>query len=302
MPEKQKAIGLIGLGDMGKNIAQRLHDAGYFLVLYDRTDAKYGQFSGMDRKHLSSDVADLAKKLRELGETANVWIMVPAGSATNSLASELSGLLRNGDIVIDGSNSAYTDSIENSKRLKEKGILYLDLGCAGGPSDLQKGVALMVGGEKLAFERAEDIFRVVSGNGTYGYLGQSGSGHMAKMVHNGIFYGIFPVYAEGVELLLSMKEKGNSDLDINEAMRLLKSSPPITTDILNAMSDVMGADQLPKDAPEIKVSEIIRWEEKKASEMGVSFTATSAVLAAYQSMSERSRRIYAAAKKIITGH
>lgn len=301
MSTSQKKVGLIGLGDMGKNIAKSLNAADYSIVVYDRSMDKYANFKGMANVSPSKDMAEFAQKLGENGNAA-VWIMVPAGPATNSLVAELSMLLRQNDIVIDGSNSAYTDSIENYKKLKEKGISYLDVGCAGGPTDLQSGVALMVGGDRPAFESAEDIFRTVSGKGTYGYVGQSGSGHITKMIHNGIFYGIFPVYAEGIELLLSMKEKENPSLDIKEAMRLLKSSPPITTDIISAMSDVVSENKLPKDAPEIKVSEIIKWEEKKASELGVGFKITGAVLAGYSSMSEMSRKIYGAAKKIITGH
>ena len=302
MATADRTLGLIGLGDMGRNIAKRLHDNGYRLVLYDRTKDKYGFFNGMDEVHLSADINDFVKKLRDAGKDGIIWIMVPGGPVTNDMVAELSELLSRNDMVIDGSNSVYLDSIGNYKKLKHNGIFYLDVGCAGGPADLLKGVALMVGGDRAAFERAEDVFRIVSGNGTYGYVGESGSGHMAKMIHNGIFYGIFPVYAEGVELLLSMKDKEHRNFDTKEALRLLKSSPPITVDIMEAMSNAINAGQLPNDAPEIKVSDIIKWEGKKAEELGVSFDITNAVLAGYASMSEKSRKIYGAAKKIITGH
>jgi 6-phosphogluconate dehydrogenase len=161
----------------------------------------------------------------------------------------------------------------------------------------------MVGGERTAFERAEDVFRTVAGNGTYGYLGKGGSGHMAKLVHNGIFYGIFPVYAEGIELLLGMRNSNpDKDFDVNEALRLLERSPPINTGIMKAISTAITNSRLPGSGPQMSVSEMVRWEIENADRLGVHLDITRAVLAKYASMSEESRKIYSAAKRIITSH
>ena len=299
----EKTVGLIGLGSMGSNIAERLHSNGYALVLYDRTIDKSDSFKSMDKTVISKDMEDFAGKIKQQEGSSTVWIMVPGGAPTNALVSELGGLLRKGDVVIDASNSMYTDSVSNYNVLKEKGIFYLDVGCAGGPQDLLKGVALMVGGDKGAFEKTKDIFRAVSGNGTYGYVGRSGSGHITKLVHNLTFYGIFPIYAESIELLLSMKEKEpDKELNANEALRLLASSPPITTDIMNAIASTYSNGTMQGDAPQLKISGMVKQGMDTASNLGVSLDATNAVLNVYKSMSEKSRIIYSSAKKIITGH
>lgn len=298
-----KQVGLIGLGSMGKNIAERLHDSGYSLVLYNRTESRYAPFRNMESVYLSTDVQDFANRIGSASKGNIVWVMVPGGFVTNNLMHGLSALLRKNNIVIDASNSIYTDSIANYNVLKAKGISYLDVGCAGGPEDVLKGVSLMVGGDRLAFERAEEILKVISGNGAYGYLGDSGSGHMVKLIHNLIFYGLFPIYAEGTELLLKMNaEKPDGSFNIEEALRLMKLSPPITTDIMEAISTAIVKGQIPSTAPQPKLSDMVKFGEREAEKLGVSFSVTKAIFAAYDLMSEESRKIYAAAKLIITGH
>lgn len=301
MQSKSKKIGVIGMGSMGGNIARQLSSSGYSLVVYDRSEDKYSGFTDLKEIEFATSVNDLVNKLIDKGSNTIIWSMLPAGTITNGLVADLSALMRKGDLVIDASNSYYTDSIANYSKLKEKGIYYLDVGCAGGPEDLKSGVALMVGGDRFAFEMADNVFKTVAGNGTYGYVGESGSGQKVKLVHNEIFYGIFPVYAEGVELLLKMKENDpSSNIDIKESLRLLAVSPPITTDIMSAMEK--SIDELPKTAPEVKVSDVVRWGSDQANKLGVEFSVTKTILDGYKSMSERSRAIYTAAKRIITGH
>lgn len=298
-----KEVGLIGLGNMGRNIAERLYYNGYSLILYNKTDENYHHFRDKPHIYLAKSINEFAERLKSSESNSTVWMMIPAGDATNSTVSELSKILRKDDIVIDGSNSIYVDSIANYNKLKEAGISYLDVGCAGGPEDILEGVALMVGGDKSAFEKADDVFKTVSGNGTYGYVGSRGSGHMAKLVHNGIFYGIFPVYAEGVDLLLSMKEKNpEMNFDSKEALRLFGQCPPITTGIMKAISNAVEGQKLPDDAPVVKISEMVKWETENAERIGVRMSITNAILAGYASMSEGSRKIYAGAKRLLTGH
>ncbi len=297
-----KTIGLIGLGNMGKNIADRLHNDGYSLILYNKTDENYPHFKDRERVYLSKNIKEFAEMLKASGGTV-VWMMIPGGSATNDTVSELSDILGKNDIVIDGSNSIYTDSIANYNIFHAKGISYLDVGCAGGPEDLLDGVALMVGGDKDAFSRVEPILKTISGSGTYGYVGARGSGHMAKLVHNGIFYGIFPVYAEGISLMLATKEHEPSmNFDTKEALRLFSSCPPITTGIMKAISSAINENKLPADAPSMKISEMVKWEAENAEKLGTNLSITKAILSGYSSMSENSRKIYAGAKRILTGH
>jgi 6-phosphogluconate dehydrogenase len=214
----------------------------------------------------------------------------------------LSTLLRKGDIVLDASNSFYRESAANHELLGRKGISYLDVGCAGGPDDLLKGVTLMVGGEKAAFKQSEDILRVIAGDGTYGYLGPSGSGHQAKLVHNIIFYGLFAIYAEGAELMIEAK-KGNPKLDLPEAFRLLSMAPPINRGIMESRCATVKDGKLPDgDAPIQKVSSIVAAGIKDANEMGVPLDAIKAVLSMYSKMSSNSRKVHLVAKKKLTGH
>jgi 6-phosphogluconate dehydrogenase len=302
MANSTKQVGILGLGSMGSNVAKRLLAKDYPLVIYNKASDKYEPFKGRRDIYLASDTRDFAKRLGDSGKEAIVWMMVPGGSVTNELVKELSTLLRKNDIVIDASNSVYTDSIANYNVLKQKGISYLDVGCAGGPDDLLNGVALMVGGDKVAFESAKDVFATVCGSGTYGYLGSSGSGHMAKLVHNTIFYGIFPVYSEGIEFLLKMKTE-NPSLDVDEALRLLAKSPPITTGIMDSISTTIKNGNLPAgEAPRMSISSIVESGAKRAGELGVSLSVTRAILAGYSTMSEASRKIYGAAKRKLTGH
>jgi 6-phosphogluconate dehydrogenase len=301
MATARRTVGVVGIGNMGQNIVKLLLAKRYFLVLYDRTSDKYSSYSADKNIYCAKSMNDFADRLKLRGNGAMVWMMLPGGAITNGFVSEISNVLCKGDIVIDASNSIYEDSIANCKKLGNKGIYYLDVGCGGGPRDLLNGVSLMVGGEREAFEKAEDVFKTIAGNGTYGYVGKSGSGHKVKLVHNIIFYSIFPVVAEGAEMLLKMGDDKKSEFNVGEALRLLAASPPINTDITSAIVDVY-AKGLPDDAPEMAVSGMVSSGVRKARDLQINLGAIEAVLLKYPSMSKESRVIYAAAKKIITGH
>jgi 6-phosphogluconate dehydrogenase len=297
-----KTVGIIGLGSMGGNVAKLLRKADYDLVLYNKNQDNYGPFKGKGVQ-CAKDPKDFALKLsKSQSGPATIWMMVPGGAVTNELAKELSSLLGKESIIIDASNSIYTDSIKNAEVLRKKGIYYLDVGCAGGPDDLLKGVALMVGGDKSAFTKSEEIFKTVSGSGTYGYVGPNGSGHMAKLVHNIIFYGLFPVYSEGSEMLLSMK-KENPGLEVGETLRLLSKSPPINYGIMEAILETMKDGKLPAgEAPQMTVSAMVQSGITKAGELGVRLDIIKAILADYPRISDDARKINGAAKRKLTGH
>ena len=185
-------LGLIGLGKMGGNMRERLRKAGHEVV-------------GFDFNPEISDVKTLPALVKALEAPRVVWVMVPAGAPTRSTVEKLSGLLDKGDLVIDGGNSRFTDDFENAKLLKTNGIGYVDCGVSGGIWGLENGYGLMCGGDKKWVQKAMPIFDALRPEGPrdegFVHAGEVGAGHYAKMVHNGIEYGLMAAYGEGYELL-----------------------------------------------------------------------------------------------------
>ncbi|MGB3442874.1 MAG: decarboxylating 6-phosphogluconate dehydrogenase [Actinophytocola sp.] len=185
-------LGLVGLGRMGFNMRERLRAAGHEVV-------------GFDRNADVSDSSSLAEMVSKLSEPRAVWVMVPAGEPTRQTIAELGDLLAEGDIVIDGGNSRFSDDTRNSALLAEKGIAYLDCGVSGGVWGKDNGYGLMVGGAAADVERVMPVFDALRPDGPreegFAHAGAVGAGHYAKMIHNGIEYGLMQAYAEGFELL-----------------------------------------------------------------------------------------------------
>ncbi len=185
-------LGLVGLGRMGANMRTRLREHGLEVTGYDR-DASL------------SDVASLADLVAALPGRRVVWVMVPAGAPTRGVVAELAGLLAAGDIVVDGGNSHYKDDLEHAATLAERGIGYLDVGVSGGVWGLANGYGLMVGGSADDVAAVLPVFDALRPEGEradgFVHAGPVGAGHYAKMVHNGIEYGLMQAYAEGFELL-----------------------------------------------------------------------------------------------------
>ena len=185
-------LGLVGLGKMGFNMRERIRRAGHEVVGYDRNPEV-------------SDSDSLADMVGKLAAPRLVWVMVPAGEITRQTVAELGDLLDSGDLVIDGGNSRFTEDEINAKALGDKGIGYLDAGVSGGVWGLENGYGLMVGGDAEHVERAMPIFDALRPEGPreegFAHAGSIGAGHFAKMVHNGIEYGLMQAYAEGFELL-----------------------------------------------------------------------------------------------------
>jgi len=183
-------IGMIGLGRMGGNMAERLRRAGHEVVGYARSPGR-------------RDVDSLEELVARLAPPRTAWVMVPAGEATQQNIAELRGLLEAGDVVIDGGNSHYTEDREHARMLGARKIGFIDAGVSGGIWGLQNGYGLMVGGEDADVARVMPIFEALKPPGDSGFVhaGMAGAGHFAKMVHNGIEYGLMESYAEGYELL-----------------------------------------------------------------------------------------------------
>ena len=203
-------LGMIGLGRMGSNMAQRLIDGGHQVVAYDLVKEAVAAIVKKGATGALS-YADLAGKLTR---PRAIWLMVPSGEPTETTISTLAAELSPADIIIDGGNSNYKDSMRRAAVLAEKGIIFLDVGTSGGIWGLKEGYCLMVGGDNAAFRRLEPIFQTLapSPQQGYGYMGSSGTGHFVKMVHNGIEYGLMQSYAEGFELMQA-KQEFNLDLE-----------------------------------------------------------------------------------------
>jgi 6-phosphogluconate dehydrogenase len=182
-------LGLVGLGRMGGNMRERLRRAGHEVVGYDPNPDV-------------TDTASLAEMVGKLSAPRAVWVMTPA-QYTESTIDELAGLLSEGDVIIDGGNSKFSDDAPRAQRLAPRGIGYLDCGVSGGVWGLEYGYALMVGGDADNVAKVQPIFDALKPAGEFGFAhaGPVGAGHYAKMVHNGIEYGLMQAYAEGYELL-----------------------------------------------------------------------------------------------------
>jgi len=196
----KKEIGFIGLGKMGMAMVSRLLQKRWRVVVYDinvnaiKTATKKGATPAVSLKELA----------QELSSRRTVFLMVPAGKPVEEALFEKQGLadvLKRGDVVIDGGNSFFKDSLRRAAQLKKKGINYVDTGISGGPVSIAQGrFAIMAGGEKKVYERVKPLFRALSDTQS-GYMGKSGAGHFAKMVHNGIEYGMMQALAEGFTIL-----------------------------------------------------------------------------------------------------
>jgi len=189
-------ITMIGLGRMGLNMVRRLLRGGHTVHATDRAADKVAEAVSFGARGLSA-----LEDLRKLARPRIVWVMVPSGAPTGETIEKLAGILAEGDVVIDGGNSFYRDSIERHQKLHGRGIHFLDAGTSGGIWGLEVGYCLMIGGEEEPFAAVEPIFHTLAPKDGYAHVGGPGAGHFTKMVHNGIEYGMMQAYAEGFEIL-----------------------------------------------------------------------------------------------------
>ncbi|TCI71127.1 decarboxylating 6-phosphogluconate dehydrogenase [Exiguobacterium sp. SH0S7] len=200
-------LGMIGLGKMGLNLALNLTDGGHRVLGYDPGNVSTSQFETLD---------SLEAVVNELKGPRVVWVMVPAGEVTERVLNDLHALLSPGDIVIDGGNSNYKESMRRAEHFNDKLIYFFDVGTSGGMEGARNGACTMIGGDIEAFGKIEELFQDVSTDNGYLYAGPSGSGHFLKMIHNGIEYGMMQAIAEGFEIL----EKSPFDYDHEQVARV----------------------------------------------------------------------------------
>ncbi|MGH7511746.1 MAG: phosphogluconate dehydrogenase (NAD(+)-dependent, decarboxylating) [Gemmatimonadales bacterium] len=195
-------LAMIGLGRMGGNMVQRLLQGGHQVVVFDRSADAVEAHVGMGAA-AAKDLADLCAQLKV---PRVIWVMVPAGAPVESTIDQLVPALAKGDVIIDGGNSNFKDSIRRAARLKERGIEFIDAGTSGGIWGLTVGYCLMIGASPEAFKRCEPIFKTLAPPEGYAHVGPPGAGHYVKMIHNGIEYGLLQAYAEGYEILHASKD------------------------------------------------------------------------------------------------
>lgn len=255
-------IGIVGLGRMGANIARRLLGDKHEVVVYNRTPDK--------TRELATEGAIGAYSLDELVKNLSapriVWLMVPAGKPTEDMLDDVSAKLFKGDILIDGGNSHYTDSIRHAEKVKTKGISFLDIGTSGGIWGLKEGYCLMAGGEESAYKIVEPVLKSLAPPNGYAYMGPSGAGHYVKMVHNGIEYGMLQAYGEGFEIL----KHSQYPLDLSTISQLWNQGSVVRSWLLELAASAFQKDpSLAKIAGYVEDSGEGRWTAQEAINQGV---------------------------------
>lgn len=231
-------IGMVGLGKMGLNMAQRLVRGGHNVVGNAKSESTIREAEELGVTGARS-LEDLLKKLTA---PRVVWVMVPAGEVTESVIRSLVPLMGAGDIIIDGGNSNYKDSVRRAAELNSHGLKFVDCGTSGGIWGLSEGYSLMIGGEEETVEQLRPIFETLApaADQGWGRVGPAGAGHFTKMVHNGIEYGMMQAFAEGFEIL---NQKQEFNLDLHQVSRIWQRGSVVRSWLLDLIVNVMAEDQ-----------------------------------------------------------
>ena len=230
-------IGIIGLGKMGGNMAERLTQRGHTVVGSDTNAEAQERVNKIGAKGVGS-IADLVSSLTQSPKV--IWAMVPSGDITDKVLAEAAALLQPGDILIDGGNSKYTESVRHFGEMAAKGIRFLDAGTSGGIWGLKEGYCLMVGGDKTAYDEVEPLLRSLAPEDGLLYCGPAGAGHYTKMVHNGIEYALMQSYAEGFEILKAGPY--GAHLDLAEVSDLWMHGSVVRSWLLGLAADAFKSD------------------------------------------------------------
>ncbi|MCM3193754.1 6-phosphogluconate dehydrogenase [Priestia megaterium] len=228
-------IGLIGLGKMGYNLSLNLMDNHHEVVAYDVNKEAVEKLSNEG----ATGAFTVEELVNELPPSPKVvWIMVPAGEVTENVIAELKELLSEGDIIIDGGNSNYKESVRRAQDLQEKGIYFFDVGTSGGMEGARNGACTMIGGDAEVFRTIEPVFNDICVENGFMYAGKSGSGHFLKMVHNGVEYGMMQSIAEGFEVL----EKSQFDFDYEAVARVWNNGSVVRSWLMELTENAFSKD------------------------------------------------------------
>ena len=256
-------LGIIGLGRMGGNMSERLVKGGHDIVGFSIDPKEVENAASVGVKGADS-LEDLVQKL---SSPRVVWLMVPAGKPVEETLEKLSELLETGDIIIDGGNSNYKDSVRRGFNMAEKGIKFLDVGVSGGIWGLKEGYSMMIGGEKEAVDAARGAFETLApaDDKGWGHVGPSGSGHFVKMLHNGIEYGMMQAYAEGYAVMQKKEEFG---IDLHQVTEIWQHGSVVRSWLLDLIASGMEQNQkLEGIAPYVDDSGEGRWTVAEAIEL-----------------------------------
>lgn len=257
------SIAIAGMGRMGANMARRLIAKGIKPVVWNREPTVLTR--------MEADGAIPAKTITELVDKMKgprvVWMMIPAGAATEALFMSLLSALQKGDIIVDGANSNWNDAVRRAKKAAENGIEFVDAGVSGGIWGLQNGYCIMAGGEKPAFEKVEPFIKALCQEGGYMHCGAAGAGHFTKMVHNGIEYAMMEAYGEGFELL---KASPFGEMDMAAVAAMWNHGSVVRSWLLELAQDAFDKDpKLEKLAGVVPDSGEGRWTVEEAVKLGV---------------------------------
>jgi 6-phosphogluconate dehydrogenase len=290
-------IGFIGLGRMGEVMATRLADKGHRVVTYD-----------VSPKVVASVVErglEGAKNLKQLAKALKppriIWLMIPAGKAVDDVIFEgLMPYLIADDLLVDGGNSNYKDTIRRGQKLIETGIGFMDVGTSGGIKGVHNGLSLMAGGSQQNYRRLEKLLKDLAMENGYGLMGDVGAGHFVKMVHNGIEYALLQSYAEGFEML----KEGPFEIDLSLVARIWNKGSVIRSWLLELTQEVLESDGLIDVEAEVGGGQTGRWAVEAALENEVPFTMLSAALSERYRSRRRSfaAQLVAALRREFGGH
>ncbi|MFH0898335.1 MAG: decarboxylating 6-phosphogluconate dehydrogenase [bacterium] len=254
-------VGIVGLGRMGLSIAQRLLKAKIPVFGFDVNEES--------RKHAADQGIEVVCDLQDLASKAHVfWLMIPEGDSLDCVIEKLSFCAQPGDIIVDGGNSFFENTIRRHAMLAKKNIYYLDCGTSGGIKGKEIGFSLMIGGEQKIFEKLEPLFKAIAAPHGYGYMGPSGAGHYVKMVHNGVEYSLLQAYAEGFHVLKTGHYK---DLDFEKITQVWSNGSVIRSWIVDLLHDIFSRDQDFKSiSGEIGENMTGRWAIEEAHKQKIS--------------------------------
>ena len=312
-------IGVIGLGRMGGNIVRRLTRAGHSCVVYDADPAPGAALA----KDGATAVTSVPAMVEALAAPRTVWVMLPAGKITEETIEQLAGLMKPGDIIIDGGNTNFKDDVRRARELAPKGIKYLDVGTSGGVWGLQRGYCLMIGGDADAVKRLDPIFSALApGVGSiertkeregekqldpraeqgYMHAGPVGAGHFVKMIHNGIEYGMMQAFAEGFDILQhrasdKLPADERYDLNLADIAEVWRRGSVVTSWLLDLTASALAKnEQLEGFSGHVEDSGEGRWTIEAAIEEAV----PADVLAASLFVRFRSRQQHTFAEKVLS--
>lgn len=258
-------IGYVGLGKMGKGMVLNLHEKGIEVVAWNRSPEPRDEVKAAGVKTVENP-EDVISTLRESDENIILWLMLPAGETTDEFIDKFLPLLKSGDLLIDGANSFYKDTLRRAEKIKPTGVRFMDIGVSGGPKGARTGACLMIGGEEKDVEEIKELIIAASAPDAWGHFGKVGAGHFAKMVHNGIEYGMMEAIAEGAAILKSSE----FNLNLEDVFRVYNNKSVIESRLVGWTQEALTEDpDLSEYSSKINHTGEGEWTVKTAEELGV---------------------------------